>query len=120
MVEAKNVQIDFTEHSEMTSPGKHAHAINQLSDEITLLLKTVRGLFVHGDFLGFYELSSSDYSSYSRETLSLEKRLSLILRKSSRPLANSRPYNLREVGTCRDYALMACGMLREKSIPARV
>ena len=110
----------FAEHGTMTSPGKHAHAIDALPSDISSLLNSVRGLFVHSDFLDIYGLVESEHFSHSRETLPLEKRLDQVFQRSSQPLTIARPVNCREVGTCRDYAVMACGMLRQKSVPARV
>ncbi len=110
----------FSEQGQLTSPGQYASALDALPDDVASLMAAVRGLFVHDGFLGIYGLAHFDFSSYSRETLPLEKRLDRILRHSSLPLATARPVDRREVGTCRDYALMACGMLRHKSVRARV
>lgn len=110
----------FSEQGKLTSPGRHASALDALPDYVASLMAAVRGLFVHGDFLDIYGVGHSDFSSCSRETIALENRLDRVFRSSNQQLATPRPVNRREVGTCRDYALMACGMLRHKSVRARV
>jgi hypothetical protein len=56
----------------------------------------------------------------SRETRSASERLKLS--QSLRPgsLCAYRPPDQRSCGTCRDYAIMLCSMLRHHSIPARI
>jgi transglutaminase-like putative cysteine protease len=65
-----------------------------------------------------YGLPEPDASA--RETLPLSQRLLQIADADSRSLAIARPCAIRSVGTCRDYALMLCAMLRQRRIPARV
>ena len=110
----------FVAHGVMTSPGKHAPAIAALPDDVPSLLDAIQGLLVHIDSLEFYDLDATEDLRSFRDTLPLERRLERILRKSSDPLAALRSLEHRDIGTCRDYAVMACGMLREKSVPARV
>lgn len=108
----------FLHHGHLTTPGRHASAIAALPDDIESLLGVIRGLIVHCDHLGLYGLDESAASS--RETLSLETRLDQILDVCNAPLETARNVELRAVGTCRDYALMTCGILRQKQIPSRV
>lgn len=110
----------FLAHGRMTAPGRHAAALDRLSDDVVAILQAVRGLLVHGDYLGLYGLEASDFSAHSRETLPVAARLDRVFRTSDRPLTVARPVERREVGTCRDYALLTCGFLRHKGIPARV
>lgn len=56
----------------------------------------------------------------SRETLPLAARLKQIGDADAGPLMIGRATDKRAVGTCRDYALMFCGMLRHQGVPARV
>ncbi len=104
----------------MTSPGKHASEFDALPDDVSSLLAIVQGLFVHSDFLDVYGLTGSAFSTRSRETLPVEKRLEQIFQTSAQTLAAARPVDHRAVGTCRDYAVMMCGLLRHKSFAARV
>lgn len=110
----------FVEQGAMTSPGKCAPALDALPSDVASLLAVVRGLFVHRDFPDFYGLAESDVASQARETLPLEDRLDQILQLSDRPLTVPRPLEHRVAATCRDYAVMLCGLLRHKSLAARV
>jgi len=110
----------YVNQSVLTSPGKHASAIEALPNDIEPLLEVVRGLFVHVDSLAIYGLEEIEFSRQPRTTLSVSERLDRIFEKSNEPLGTVRSINIRELGTCRDYALMTCAMLRQKLIPARV
>lgn len=112
--------IGFQQHGTMTCPGRHAEAFDALPGKVAALVDVTRGLFVHGDFLGLYSLDDTALSAQSRETLTVEKRLDRVFAGSLDPLTVARNPDCREVGTCRDYALMVCGMLRQKGIAARV
>ena len=110
----------FAAQSALTSPGQYAHAIDALPDDVVALLGVVRGLLVHCDYLDIYGLDTPETAVISRETLPLEGRLDRLHRQSAVPFSIPRPIEAREVGTCRDYAVMTCGLLRQKAIPARV
>ena len=112
--------MGFDKHDEMTAFGTHSSKIDTLSEDISILMEVVRGIFVHCDYLKIYKLSESVLETCSRETLSCEKRLDRIYLTCNNPIDIVRPPKYREVVTCRDYALMICGMLRQKSVPARV
>lgn len=111
----------YLSHSAMTDPGRHGAALREVADQpVADLVKLVQGLLVHGDHLEFYDLTSSDVAENSRTTLSVADRLTqLALRDGQAPLAFRQPTD-RAVGTCRDFALMTCALLREASVPARV
>ena len=104
----------------MTSTGRYSSDIRALPGDIPSLLKIVRGQLVHGDHLDIYGYNNEDFRSSSRQTLPLENRLAEIFRICDEPLMVARPVTDRQIGTCRDYALMLCGMLRENFILARV
>ena len=108
---------DVIRHSPMTDPGRHAGLIGSVPGDIDAILKTVRGLFVHSDYLTHYGLAATDNA---RDTLPVEQRLDQVLSIASQPLSQPRPYPARAVVTCRDYALLACGILRQHRIPARL
>ncbi|MEM1049355.1 MAG: transglutaminase domain-containing protein [Pseudomonadota bacterium] len=110
----------FLEHNAWTDPGRHRAAVDALDADIRQIVETVGGLMVHCDHLEYYESSGIDAASASRATLPLEARLDRIFARFDVPLGTSRPPADREIGTCRDYAVMLCGMLRQKSVPARV
>lgn len=110
----------YTSHGPLTQLGKHRNAIHLISSDVKLLLDIVRGVLVHIDCLELYQLSPEDFSMLSRTTLPVEEKLNNIFELYDKPLSISRPPSRRAIATCRDYALMICAFLREKSIPARV
>ena len=110
----------FRQHSPITLPGRYSTALTALPNNVASLAASVQGLFVHSDYLDLYGIDAEDAASISRETLPLELRLESLLRKNASPLDHPRPIHEREIGTCRDYAVMLCGIVREKSVPARV
>lgn len=83
-------------------------------------MSVVQGLFVHSDYLDLYGLSPETYSNASRTTLPLEDRLQQVIDISDAPLSETRAIEHRAIGTCRDYAVMLCGILIEKSVVVRI
>ena len=105
-------------HSPMTEPGDQACRFDGLPAAIDPLCRAIQGVLVHSDWMAAYGLPEPDPSA--RATLPLSQRLRLIADADSRSLAVTRPCAIRSVGTCRDYALMLCAMLRHRRIPARL
>jgi hypothetical protein len=116
--------IMFQRQTNITTPGKHTALIEQIpnqgEDQIGEIIKTVQGLLIHDDSLELYGLTKADFPNTSRETLSLATRIDQILSQSSAPLTTNRAPKARQIATCRDYAVMTCGILRHKNIPARL
>jgi hypothetical protein len=107
-------------HCAMSDPGRHDAAVAELPSSVGALNGVVQGLLIHSDWLGAYGVNESQFARVSRETLPVAERLALILECDPRPLHMRRPPARRSVGTCRDYALTLCGLLRSKRIPARL
>jgi len=110
----------FREHGPWSDPGRHGFGIEPLESNLQALVQTVRGLLVHSDYLDLYGLSQQNFPSVSRQTLPVEARLAEVLSADPAPLSSPRPLEKRLPATCRDYALMLCAFLREKSNAARV
>jgi Transglutaminase-like superfamily len=110
----------FENHGILTSPGRYESAIEALPSDVESLLATVRNIFVHVDSQEIYGLPEIEFSMQPRTTLSVAKRLDRLFAKSNTPLDAVRRIENRELGTCRDYALMTCALLRQKRTPARV
>lgn len=112
--------IAFRKQGPMTNPGRHAASFDALPESVAALVDVARGLFVHCDYLSLYGLEGTASSTQSRKTLTVADRLDRIAANATDPLTVARNPARRQVGTCRDYALMVCAMLRHKGIPARV
>jgi hypothetical protein len=105
-------------HTPMTDPASLAALIEELPDDITALSRVVQGLIVHCAWLERYG-DNSAFGVVSRTTLPVEKRLASLLKRGKPDLRRRIPTQ-REVGTCRDFALMMCSFLRAKGTAARV
>jgi len=111
---------NWLRHSPMSEPASHAGAIGELPSGVGYLAAIVQGLLVHEAWLSAYRLDERDYRDVSRATLPVAERLNRVLGQNPRRLQIVRPPRERQVGTCRDFALMLCAFLRCRQIPARV
>ena len=81
----------------------------------------MQGLFIHDYSGGFlYGDPPRDKDLTPRETVPVAERLDQIMGAHNQSLDSARPVFERQVGTCRDYALMLCSMLRHHGTAARV
>lgn len=111
----------YTSHGAFTDPREHLALLAGLPVDVAAICRIAQGLLIH-DHFGFrlYGSAPADYSFASRETLPIAQRLSAIFANQGEAISAPRPPFERTVGTCRDYALMICAMLRQNSVPARV
>src|SRR5262245_24133921 len=96
----------------MTDPGHEAAMLDGLPVDIGGLCRIVQGVLIHLAWIGAYGVSSDDLTSTSRETLPLSSRLRRLAETDAQARLVQRPPKARLPGTCRDFALMLCGMLR--------
>jgi hypothetical protein len=105
----------------MSDPGPHAAAFDALPDDVPSLCRLVQGVLLHDHYGGeLYGNAPPEFFEQSRATPPVAEKLSVILERDPTPLDRPRPPFERAVGTCRDFALMLCAMLRHKGSPARV
>lgn len=107
----------WTTQSPHSDPGRHGHALDGIASEPEAVVRVVQGLLIHGGAFKYYGLAEREFS---RETLTVESRLAGLLADDGSPLVRAREPQHRCVGTCRDYALMACSIFRHQGIAARV
>ncbi len=103
----------------MTDPSSYAALIDALPDDVPALNDVVQGLIIHCAWLEHYSNDSRAFGTVSRTTLPVEERLASLVARDGRNLESRSPTN-REVGTCRDFALLMCAFLRAKGTAARV
>ena len=118
--ETSDVPRRWLRQTEMSDPGQAASMLDCLPQDIAGLCRVVQGVLIHLEWIGAYGLSELDPARFCRDTLSLADRLSRLAEAGSRPLLVQRPAGERSAGTCHDFALMLCGLLRHQRIPARV
>ncbi len=107
----------YRDHSAYTDPGEYAHEIAELPGDLRTLCQIVQGVIVHvswADKHGF-----PDKTVLDRTTRSVSERLKLVLEACPAVLSEARSPNARSPGTCRDFAIILCSILRERGIPAR-
>lgn len=104
----------------MFDPADHAARMAGLPADIRVLNRIIQGVLIHADWLAEYGLDETLLHADSRQTLPVAQRLTDVFGRDARPLDVPRPPDRRATGTCRDFALMLCSMLRGNGIPARL
>jgi hypothetical protein len=115
-----NAAARWQRQSPMTDPGAQAKHLHDLPSDISALCETVGNLLIHCEWLPSYGLSETDVATLSRATLPAAARLAHIRALDVRPLLIPRDPAKRSPGTCRDYAVLLCALLRAQGIAARV
>lgn len=91
---------------------------SDLPDDPSALRDVVSKLIIHVSWAAQYDIPPD--VAMPRDTQSVADRLKLIQSICAGSLLAQRPADKRTFGTCRDYSLMLCSLLRYHSIPARV
>lgn len=107
-------------HTSMTDPGRLSALVGRLPDDVAALTRIVQGLLVHCEWLRLYGDDIGTFGPLSRTTLPVHQRLAALTELDGHGLDEAREPRSREIGTCRDFALMLCAFLRTKGMPARV
>jgi hypothetical protein len=110
----------YATHSPLTDPGPHAALVSRLPSDVPVLCRTLHGLLIHEAWIEKYGSCPENFLGQSRETLSVAQRLEQLLAINPSSLTTVRPSEFRVLSTCRDFALMMCGMIRHYGVPARV
>ncbi len=108
----------YAAHGALTEPHGQAPDFAALPADVSALCEVVQGLIVHVEWASRYGIAEG--AAGSRDTLPVSRRLALVKAVRHGPISVARPPNARTPGTCRDFALMLCSMLRHRAIPARV
>ena len=111
---------EISKHSAATDPGRHAPMLADLPDDPAGLPETVSGLILHPWLAGQRDVTMSAEHDRDRQSRSMATLLDRLLDRDGRPLSLRRAANDRFFGTCRDYALVTCSILREQGRTARM
>ncbi len=98
----------YAAHGPLTDPGDHVDELARLPADLLADCRFIQGIVLHADWAAAYGVADT---GLSRETLPVAERMELAER-----MLPAR----KTTGTCRDFALMLCGILRQHSVPARV
>ena len=118
----KTIQSDYyLAHSELSDPAEYAESYDAIPADLQSTAKTVQGLMLH-DYFGalLYPSQPPMIATASRATLPISQRLPTFHEFGSVPLMTARSTSDRVIGTCRDFALLTCSILRHQGIAARV
>jgi|SRR5665213_132002 len=105
--------------SAMSDPREFSQSLKRKASNVREALNFVQGQLIHCDWLESYGRDNRNTDADSRFTLPVHDRLKR-LNPAGVDLVQSRPISIREVGTCRDYALLLCAILRAGGWAARV
>ena len=103
-----------------TDPEEYAHLFDGLPDGIPALCRVVQGLVIHFLWAKAYGVEVIDERRPELEVRRVSRKLQHLAAGDPRPLDIAREAHARMLGTCRDFSVMLCGMLRHRGIPARV
>jgi len=111
----------YASHGDVTAIGEHGAQFEALPPDVAGLCRIVQGLLIHDHSgLHLYGEPPASFHFASRETVPVSRRLDENLAVHGQPIAHARQPFERTVGTCRDFSLMLCAMLRQQGIAARV
>lgn len=103
----------YRAHGPLSEPGRFRPVLAALPSNLPALCRFIQGVVLHADWAAAYGVKDS---TLSRETLPVERRMALVEALGMTGLVPEQ----RTSGTCRDFALMLCSLLRERGIAARV
>ena len=110
----------YRQHDRWTDPSRHRDRITSLSRDVSGWAGTVSELLLHDACLDLYALTTADVAPFDRRTLRAADWFDRILTLSDRPLTERRTAACRPVGTCRDFSLLMCSILRQNGFASRV
>jgi Transglutaminase-like superfamily len=113
-----NIQRQYAVHDDMTEPGMFGSLYDPLPVGVSALREIVSQLIVHVSSADKYGIPAD--KPRSRDTRSASDRLRLTVESVNDSLDAARSPHQRTFGTCRDYSLLLCSMLRHRAIAARV
>jgi hypothetical protein len=97
----------------LSDPGRFRHELASVPLDLLTMCAFIQGVVIHADWAAAYGVKDT---ALSRETLPVAQRLALLDREDWTGL----PPERRTSGTCRDFALMLCSLLRQRGVAARV
>jgi hypothetical protein len=103
----------YRTHGDLSDPGRFRKDLSRVPPDLPTMCAFVQGIVIHADWAAAYGVKDT---TLSRQTLPIAERLALVGPSGWDGLPASR----RTPGTCRDFALMLCSLLRERGTAARV
>ena len=103
---------------QLTDLSVYAETIKKITDNPEYICQIVQGLIVHGAWVKQYGFEYNDENE-CYHLLNMSDLLRKILEFDSRSLTIARLPENRLIACCREFATLACAIMRTKGIPAR-
>ena len=111
----------YARHGAFTEVNDHGALFETLTSDVAGLCRVIQGLLIHDHSgLHYYGDPPESFHLASRETVPVGRRTAEIVAAHGERALDARPLFERTVGTCRDFALMRCAILRHDGVAARV
>lgn len=107
-------------HSAASDPGRHAALLAELPGDPASLPEIVSGFVLHPWLAGQRDVTMTAEHEADRQSRTMTALLDRLLTRDDRPLDQRRAAKDRFFGSCRDYALVTCSILREHGHNARI
>jgi len=101
-----------------TNISKYNKITESLTSNPKYISQIVQGLLTHGAWVRFYDFEISEERTYY--SMYISDLLDRIFEYDDRQITQPRLPEDRVIACCREFACLACAILREKNIPARV
>lgn len=108
----------YISQSIFTDLSVFSQQIGNLTTDISSIRSLVHGLLMHSSLAPRYGVVVSEKLKSTRELLFVSKILEYA--QKALPLTSSRHPSKKLIASCRDFAVLACALLRNISIPSRV
>jgi hypothetical protein len=105
---------DYSQHSRWTGPRAFSAHLDDVPGDPAGLPEIVGGVMLHPFF------APAGMDRHDATLRSIPEILGALLERDGNPLSNARESSKRVIGTCRNYALLACAILRQHGWPARL
>ncbi len=112
-------QSFYAQTAPLSDPHEHRERLAELPDGVPELCAVIQGILIHRAWAPAYGWKLPDERMQDAQARTTHAILDRIFALDPRPLHESREPHVRFAGTCRDFALMLCSMLRVRGVPAR-
>lgn len=110
----------YSTQSRVSDPIELRDLYATLPSDLPSLVALAQELVIDKDFVQLFRLKMGKERLAEVDTRYLHEILKLLLSKEDGPLVASRAPNRRFIGSCRDYALLLCSLLRHQGVHARL
>ncbi|MBN1799311.1 MAG: transglutaminase domain-containing protein [Spirochaetales bacterium] len=119
MTKTITVLKTFKTQGRMSDPGPHISMLKDLPDDPQTIRLAVQNCLIHLHWLPAYGIEQTEKHWQEAGLRSMEEKLNRLQELGYETVTKQTAYKNHLTGTCRDYAVFLCSLLRHKAIPAR-